>query len=185
MNFLLRFPFKERLQRLRHELGMVGVIAFAALAMTALFYKLALEPMQRRAQLLSTQLSTQLARQAGQSVPGQAGGSAAAKLDAFYSYLGRSEGTTDWLAKLYAIGKATGVELQSATYRSQGAGTKVERYEIVLPATGSYAQMRDFLKRSLGEIPVLSLDQMTLKRESRNDGAVHAELKMTLHMVKP
>ena len=47
------------------------------------------------------------------------------------------------------------------------------------------AQLRDFLRRTLTEIPVLSLDQMTLKREGRNDGAVQAELRMTLHMVKP
>jgi hypothetical protein len=32
---------------------------------------------------------------------------------------------------------------------------------------------------------VLSLDQLSLKRESRNAGAVQAELRMTLHMVKP
>jgi hypothetical protein len=30
----------------------------------------------------------------------------------------------------------------------------------------------------------MSVDQMTLKRESRNDGAVHAELRLTLHMVR-
>ena len=51
--------------------------------------------------------------------------------------------------------------------------------------SGSYLQLRDFLRRTLTEIPVLSLDQMTLKREGRNDGAVQAELRMTLHMVKP
>jgi hypothetical protein len=31
----------------------------------------------------------------------------------------------------------------------------------------------------------LSLDQMTLKREGGNGGAVQAELRMTLHLVKP
>ena len=45
-------------------------------------------------------------------------------------------------------------------------------------------QIREFLRRSLAEIPVLSLDQVTLKRENRNDGTVHAELRLTLHMVK-
>ena len=39
------------------------------------------------------------------------------------------------------------------------------RYEIVLPVAGSYAQIRDFLKRALAEIPVLSVDQLTLKRD--------------------
>jgi hypothetical protein len=30
----------------------------------------------------------------------------------------------------------------------------------------------------------MSVDQLTLKRETRTDGAVQAELRMTLHMVK-
>jgi hypothetical protein len=55
---------------------------------------------------------------------------------------------------------------------------------MVLPVAGSYPQIRDFLKRSLAEIPVMSVDQLTLKRESRNDGTVQAELRITLHMVK-
>jgi len=55
---------------------------------------------------------------------------------------------------------------------------------VVVPVSGSYPQMRDFLKRSLAEIPVLSLDQISLRRESRKEGAVHAELRMTLHRVK-
>ena len=38
--------------------------------------------------------------------------------------------------------------------------------------------------RSLAEIPVLSLDQITLKRENRREGTVHAELRLTLHRVK-
>ena len=55
---------------------------------------------------------------------------------------------------------------------------------VVVPLTGSYTQMRDFLKRSLAEIPVLSLDQISLKRENRREGTVQAELRLTLHMVK-
>ena len=43
------------------------------------------------------------------------------------------------------------------------------RYEIVLPASGSYGQIRDFLKRSVAEIPVLSVDQVTLKKEEKNE----------------
>jgi len=176
-----RTAIREQLMRLRRELGLAGLAAVVTLALTALFYKAALEPMQHRAERLSQQLERQAAR-----APGQAGdGSASGKLDTLYSYLGRAEGTTDWLAKLHAIGRATGVEMKSANYRSAPpqAG-RIERYEIVLPVSGSYVQMRDFLRRALGEIPVLSLDQISLKRESRNDGAVQAELKLTLHMVK-
>jgi hypothetical protein len=177
----------EKLLSLREELGLTGLLALGVLAAAALFYKSALEPLQARNQMLSSKLASH----AGRAAPGQAEGgnpSGAGKLETFYGYLGRGEAPTDWLAKLYGIGRATGVELQSGNYRMQpvaGNAGRLERYEIVLPVSGSYLQLRDFLKRTLAEIPVLSLDQMTLKREGRNDGAVQAELRMTLHLVKP
>jgi hypothetical protein len=62
------------------------------------------------------------------------------------------------------------------------------RYEIVLPVAGSYGQIRDFLKRAALEIPVLSIDQVTLKKEERKgatpQAALQAEMRLTLHMVK-
>lgn len=180
---LARLQLKDQWLRVRRELGLRGLAALAVLALTAGFYKAAVEPLQARASLLSSQLARQ------ESPAAQGGASLNAKLETFYSHLNRTESTTDWLAKLYAIGKATGVELQSASYKTpapaEGHAGRLQRYEIVLPVSGSYGQMRDFLNRALGEIPVLSLDQLALKRETRNDGAVQAELKMTLHMVKP
>ena len=56
---------------------------------------------------------------------------------------------------------------------------------MLLPVSGSYAQLRDFLKRATTEIPLLSVDQMALRRDSRADGALHAELHLTLHRVQP
>jgi hypothetical protein len=183
-----------RLLQLRDELGPMGLASLALLAATALFFSLVLKPLQERNQALESTLARHAGR-AGAGMPGAASG----KLEDFYAHLGKTEAPTDWLAKLYGIGKATGVELQSGSYRtasganagaekpgaSNAAGGRIERYEIVLPVAGSYPQLRDFLKRALAEIPVLSLDQLTLKRESRDDGAVNAELKMTLHLVKP
>ncbi len=178
---------RPQLQSLRHDLGRTGQLALILLALAGVLYKAAIEPLQARAQRLAAEVERQAGRQDG-SAEGRGAG-AAGKLETFYRYLRHEERTTDWLAKLYAIGQATGVELRAGDYRMLPAGDKgagrIERYEITLPVTGTYAQMRDFLKRSLAEIPVLSLDQVNLKRETRNEGAVHAELKLTLHMVKP
>ncbi|MGE5639340.1 MAG: hypothetical protein ACM30H_04540 [Clostridia bacterium] len=178
---------RPQLRSLGHDLGRTGQLALILLVLSGVFYKAAVEPLQGRAQRLAAEVERQAGRQDGTGDARAAG--TAGKLDTFYQYLRRDERTTDWLAKLYAIGQATGVELRAGDYRMLPAGEKgagkIERYEITLPVTGTYAQMRDFLKRSLEEIPVLSLDQVSLKRETRNDGAVHAELKLTLHMVKP
>jgi Tfp pilus assembly protein PilO len=169
---------RTRILRWRHELGPYGIAALALIAAMAAFHLLVLQPLQAR----DAQLKDQAARQRRAAEPGP--GSAAEKVAAVYDYLRKDQETTDWLAKLHGIGLATGVQLQSANYRTQKTEGRIVRYEIVLPVAGTYPQIRDFLGRSLAEIPVMSVDQLTLKRETRNDGAVLAELRLTLHMVK-
>ena len=163
------------LDRLKRDLGPLGLAAFALLAAAGVFFTLAVQPLQERSRALQSALE-----RTERAAPADAAG----RLDQLYAYLQRSEERTDWLAKLHAIGRATGVQTRSATYRTHAAGERLERYEIVLPVSGTYSQIRDFMKRALAEIPVLSLDQMSLKREKRSQERVQAELRLTLHGVK-
>jgi len=173
----MKHKLQNHLFRLRDELGITGLAALLLFAAAGAFFTLVLQPMKEKSRVLESR--------AGMASAPTHTGNASQKVGAVYEYLNKAETTTDWLAKLYAIGAATGVELQSASYKTQATpGSKLERYEIVVPLNGSYTQMRDFLKRSLAEIPVLSLDQISLKRENRREGSVQAELRLTLHMVK-
>jgi hypothetical protein len=162
----------KRALDLRHELGALGTAGLVMLAAAGVFFLMVLQPMQDE----RARLEGALAKNVAKGSP--------TNLNAFYGFLESKDETTDALAKLYAIGSATGVGLQAGTYRTQQAAGRLERYELALPVSGSYAQIRDFLNRALAEIPALSLDQMTLRREGRNDAAVHAELRLTLHKVQ-
>src|ERR1051325_2606967 len=129
----------EQLYRLRDELGAMGMAALALFVAAGAFMTLVLQPLKEQNRTLRAQ-----ARMIDNPAPPAA--ASGEKLAAVYDYLRKPEQTTDWLAKLYAIGHSTGVELAQATYKSQTApGGKLERYEIVLPLTGSYTQMREFL----------------------------------------
>ncbi|HWA38664.1 MAG TPA: hypothetical protein VG873_12425 [Burkholderiales bacterium] len=173
---------KEQLLRLRADLGRTGLLALVLLLVAFSFHALVVAPLQAKNAGLALTLS--------QKAPASVARSGE-KLARVYEALGREETATDWLAKLYAISKATGVEMPSANYKMESgaskedASSRIQRYEIVLPVTATYGQLRDFLGRALAEIPVLSLDQLSLKRESRNQGEVQAELRLTLHLVKP
>jgi hypothetical protein len=169
---------KPALLRLRDQLGFLGITALALLSLIAAFYFIVVQPLEVK----KARLEDRVARQR----PGAQAGptNAAEKVGEVYQFLKKDEQTTDWLAKLHGIGAATGVQLKSANYRTQKTEGRIVRYEMVVPIAGSYPQIRDFLKRSLAEIPVMSIDQLTLKRETRNDGAIQAELRLTLHMVK-
>jgi hypothetical protein len=169
---------KQKLLLLRHHLGPVGLGALIVLAAVAAFHSLVLQPLQARSQALEVRAAREAPR-----APDPAAASAGDKLAALYSFLRKKEKTSDWLARLHGIAAQTGVRLSSASYRTQKTDGRIERYEIVVPVAGDYAQIRDFATRALAEIPVLSIDQLTLKRDGRQSGELHAQLRMTLHTV--
>ena len=162
------------MKRIVERIGMAGVAAIGLLAAALFFSNFMVRPLEERNALLK------------QSASGKANSAApsGAKVAAVYAYLQTEEATTDWLAKLHGIGTATGVQMRAATYGTKPAEGRIVRYEIVLPVAGSYAQIRDFLKRAQAEIPVMSIDQVTLKKDEKKGGAIHAEMRLTLHMVK-
>ena len=163
------------MKRIFDRIGFAGVAAIALLALSLAFSNFVVRPLEGKNSLLVERFSKS-GRKTEAGVPGE-------KVAAVYQYLSKEETTTDWLAKLHGIGTATGVQLRSATYKTQPADGRIVRFEIVVPVTGSYGQIRDFLKRSVAEIPVMSVDQVTLKRQEKTS-ALQAELRLTLHMVK-
>jgi len=162
------------MNRLRKELGTAGLVAIALIAFALAFTGFVTRPLEAKNELLSQKTSRGAAKD---HQPG------AEKVAAVYEFLAKPEEPTDWLAKLHGIGVATGVQVKSASYKALPAEGRIERTEIVLPVSGSYSQIRDFLKRSQAEIPVMSIDQINLKRAEKGD-LVQAEMRLTLHMVK-
>ena len=174
-----------RLWQMRNELEWTGLAALALLGVAALFLLLVLKPLEARHE----QLEQQLTRAARQAAPRDAGfvqaSTPAARLAAFYGLLRSDDPTTARLATIHAIGKEAGVALRSAEYRMHRGTGRIERYEITLPVSGTYSQIRAFLDRSLSEIPVLSLDNVNFKRDDADDTAVDADVRLTLHLVRP
>jgi Tfp pilus assembly protein PilO len=162
------------LLRLRRELGMAGLAGIALLIGALVFSNVVVKPLEETNVRVRQKAS-------GRGVAATANDLSGAKVAKVYEFLQKEESPTDWLAKMHGIGVATGVQLKSASYRTQRTEGLIVRYEISLPVAGSYSQIRDFLKRSLAEIPVLSVDALSLKREG---SALQAELRLTLHMVK-
>lgn len=159
---------------LLERIGAAGLLGVALLAAAVAFAVLVLQPLEGRVEAMSARLSRLASPRGGD-------GAAAEKVATLYQYLQKDEDTTDWLAKLHGIGVATGLKLKSASYKTHKTDGRIVRFEIVLPVEGSYPQIRDFLKRSLAEIPVMSVDSLSLRRGERE---LQAEMRLTLHMVK-
>jgi Tfp pilus assembly protein PilO len=174
---------REGMGAIRRELGGLGLASLGVLAAAILCSTLVVRPLEGRSDRLKETLAASSARSATSGAGSVS--QTAEKLAALYAHLETREPTTELLARLYAAGAATGVELRSAEYRLQPGGGRIERYEVTLPATGSYAQIRAFLGKALADIPALSLDQVKFHKQRANDAQVQAEMRLTFHIVRP
>jgi hypothetical protein len=141
-----------------------------------------IRPLESRMALLDGTLGHSARQAAADSTRS---GSPEAKLAAFYAFFERQEGPIDWLAKLYGTARASGLELRTADYRLIETNGRIARYEVTLPLSGTYGQLREFLKHTLDENPILSLDQLTLRRKRASDSVLEAEAVITIHLLQP
>ena len=168
-------------QRLLAMLGLPGLAAVAVIGLTLLFVAVALGPLERRNHELDDSLS-RASRRMGAA--GDVPGGSAVRLAAFYDYFKGDLQSVDALLQLQSIAAQSGVEIRSADYRMLPTGTRIDRYEVLLPVTATYGQLRDFLRNALAQVPVLSLDQLSIRKQKAADGQVQAEVRLTLHLVK-
>jgi hypothetical protein len=174
----------ERMHWLRDELGFAGLASLALVGLALLFLHWTVGPLEQRSDELRREVARSEALVASPDRNAALAATPAARLAAFYAFFDTEEQATDWLAKLEAIAKGVGMTLPSADYRMHKTGTGIERYEITLPLSGSYAQIRAFVENALNQVPVLSLDHIRFRRERASDSAVQADVRLTLHLVK-
>lgn len=105
----------------------------------------------------------------------------AGDLGSFYAFFEGDRTTTDRLATLYAIGKSAGIVVRTAEYKVIESQKRIERYQISIPVTGKYQQVRAFIEGALSEIAVLSVDQVRMRKTRALDGVVEAELIFSLY----
>ena len=163
------------------RLGSLGGGSLLLIGCALVFHLLALQPLEARRNALEEQVALRTPRSA--EVETSARGPVA-KLGRFYDFFESAEAVPGQLARLHAIGKATGIELGAAEYRVHEAGPRMAHYEIVLPVNAGYSQLRVFLRKALHELPMLSLDRISIRSERPGDGRVQADVRLTLHRVR-
>lgn len=167
---------KALLERARQQLGLLGISAIGVLCACAAFVIAVVQPLEQHAAELDSEL-TGKAKVLKSVAP-------AVRLGAFYDFFDRGERLEDWLAKLYATATVAGLDFRNADYQLVESRHRLQRYQITLPMTGTYPQIRAFLEGALVEIPVLSIDQVTFRRKQVGDTRVEAEAVMSLHVLR-
>ena len=172
------------ISRAARELGVLGIVSIASIAAAAALYYYGVKPLEAKSGMLQDRLARQTAQDRASDARLLRDAAPAAKLAAFYRFFQTGQKTTGYLEQLSTIAHSSGVELSSGDYKIQKTDSRIERYEITLPLSGSYAHIRTFLERSLASIPVLSLDQISFRRKNAGDATAQAEAHLTLHLLQ-
>lgn len=79
------------------------------------------------------------------------------------------------------LAHAHGLALPRGQYSvSPLTGTSLQRWQLVLPLTGSYPALHAFIATALERLPNLTLDELKLKRDRIESGELQAELRLSL-----
>ncbi len=166
------------LQAMLGKLGTAGVLGLGVLFFCLQFYFTALRPAQQ--ELSAQREAAERLRSRGPFRP-VAVDDRADDLRRFYGLLPPIERLTDELESVYAIARASKLELMQGEYRLEKRNAGPIAYRITLPVRGSYAQIRSFLDAVLKNMPVASVDALRFERKKIADQQLDAQLRLTLH----
>lgn len=113
--------------------------------------------------------------------PGGEPRGAAQQLDTFYEFFPALATLPHWLLRLYAAADRHDLALDNGLYQlHHEKGRRLARYQITLPVTGKYEQIRGFVSSVLQEIPALAVEDIALRRETIGSTALDASIRFTL-----
>jgi Tfp pilus assembly protein PilO len=165
-------------------LGWAGVAGIALAVFAVALYFFSIAPLERAlAERRVEAAALQERLRMGEPIGREPKAGANEQLATFYSFFPASTSSPDWLGKIHAAATSKGLVLQSGEYKlERRPDQKLARYQITLPVTGSYGQIRNFLSEVLAEVPAAALEDITLKRESATSAMLEGRIRLTLYL---
>ncbi|OQW86634.1 MAG: hypothetical protein BWK72_16230 [Rhodoferax ferrireducens] len=141
------------------------------------------EQARTRVAELRAEAVAQRQRQAQQPDPGE---TADKRLAAFYDSLPNADGALEAIETIHRSAGENGVKLATGEYRLVRQGsTKLQRYQINLPARASYPHLRAWLADVMNAVPTAALSDISFQREDIGSDTVEASVRLTLFLRAP
>lgn len=104
-------------------------------------------------------------------------------LQIFYEFFPQIDSSPFWIRELAQIAKKQRVEINSSDYRLvQEKGSRLARYEMILPVRGRYPQIRAFIADALQAVPAMAITGMAIKRENIKTEQLDVRLEINLYL---
>ncbi|MEK7772128.1 MAG: hypothetical protein AAB703_04660 [Pseudomonadota bacterium] len=141
-----------------------------------------LRKLKERAETLQTQVSSKQTSGDAETSKKMSGDQA---LQAFYDFFPRIDSSPFWVRELVRLAKKQGVDLSSSEYRLVNENDeRLARYEMVLPAKGTYPQIRAFMADALEAVPAMAISAIAIKRENVTSEKLEVRLEINLYLNK-
>jgi hypothetical protein len=153
-------------------LCLVAALAFLSVQVLPAFDHLA--TLERRQAAAQAKLAQQAGGPGAILTPAQ-------QLAAFYGDFPQGAKIPDVLARIHDIAEEQKLALELGEYAlSKAQGGRLDQFRITLPVKGPYPQVRKFAAEALAELPALSLESLSLRREKVAEGAVEGRIVFLL-----
>ncbi|MBC7779050.1 MAG: hypothetical protein H7125_02995 [Proteobacteria bacterium] len=168
-----------------HRLGWIGLGGVALLVLgvaVVLYSQLHLEPML---ELERSSLEREVEARKGQPsiVITERQSAPTTRLETFYEAFPDTAQIPNVLGVLVKLASRHQLKLEQGQYRlAPEAGGPLLRYQVKLPITGAYPQLRTFVEDVLHEVPSFALDSVQFRRESIGAPALDAEVEFSLYV---
>jgi hypothetical protein len=174
-----------RVRRLARVISWPAALAIGLLAFEAAFHFSAMAPLLEEQVSLRNQMlaSDHASRSQAHAMPAA---DPRSELAEFYAALAHPANAPDLLRRLHRVAREQGLVLDQAEYRPvPDPEGKLTRYQIVLPAKGTYPEVRRFLLQASADLPGLAVDSISFQRQQIGDSVVDAQIKLTLFLGSP
>jgi len=172
--------FQWEIKRVFRRLGVAGVVGLALLVLAVAIFVAGIYPIQRSIESLRHQLSVRPI-QAVESVPELTPEqSLLMDLALFGQRFATVDKLSDQLDILFQLTDQHHLTVDKGEYAlNERAGGMLRRFEVTLPVSGTYPDIRNFIQQMLEKLPATALSNLELERDKISDGHV----KATLHIV--
>lgn len=122
-------------------------------------------------------------RQARQSDPTRV---PVSRLASFEADLPQAEGASQAVRHIHRSAAEHEVVLATGEYRLLGEpGGRFQRYQITLPADGTYPDLRAWMADVLNEFPSMALDELSLRRSAVGEARIQARVRWSFYLQAP
>lgn len=164
--------------QLVERLGIPGIMAVMILTGVVGYYLRVVLPLEQQLMAIGSEIVTVSDKQQRASDP-------KTQIEEFQAFF-RERDLEGQLKELNAAGTVAGVAVKRIEYRMlDDQRAKLRQYQIVMPVTSSYPNIRKFVSVALAKVPALSLDHIAFQRKRVGDATVEAELRFTLFLADP